>query len=122
MLELEHLLHTGLHNAQVLFVRMQPFLIGILQRGRQRRHDLATVAEITSNLGPFLLFADTLKATPGLYSLFELVEIKWSLVHTREPSKAVAMLFVKLCKLIQIIQVGTCAWLYQHICEIVMGA
>lgn len=62
---LEHLLHNRFISPIVLFVGMQPFLVGILQGRRQRRHDLATVTEIAANLSPLLLLANTLKASSG---------------------------------------------------------
>ena len=95
MLDLEHVLDTRLHNAQVFFVRVQPFLIGVLQRRGQRRHYFATVPKIAANLSPLLLFADTLEATSSLDGFFQLVQIKWALVDTWKSSEIVAVLLVE---------------------------
>ena len=82
---------------------MQPFLIRVLERCRQRRHYLAAVAEVSSNLSPLLMLADTLKAAPLLDSFFELVEVQGPFIHTGETGEAVTMLFVEFGELIQII-------------------
>jgi len=79
---------------------MQPFLIRVLERRRQRRHYLAAVAEVSSNLSPLFMLADTLKAAPLLDSFFELVEVQGSLIHTGETGETVAMLFVEFRELI----------------------
>jgi len=107
MLLLKHLLHARLDNAKILLVRMKPFLIGVFERCRQRRHDLATVAEITPNFGPFLALAHSLETTSGLNGLFEFVQIQRPFINAWESSKAVAMLLVEFGKLVQIVEVGT---------------
>jgi hypothetical protein len=90
---------------------MQPLLIRVLERRGQRGHYLTAVAEVASNLGPLLAFADTLKAASFLDGLFELVEIQWPLVDTRKASETVAMLLVKFGELVQVVEIGTCSCL-----------
>lgn len=86
---------------------MQPFLIRVLERCRQRRHDLAAITEVAPNLSPLLLLADTLKATSRLDSLLELVKIERSLIDARKASKTVTMLLVEFSELVKVIQIGT---------------
>lgn len=86
---------------------MEPLLIGVLQRRRQRGHDLPAVSEVAPNLGPFLLLADALKAASGLNSLLELVKVKRAFVHTRKARQVVAVLLVELGQLVEVVEIGT---------------
>lgn len=79
---------------------MKPFLVRVFERCRQRRHDLAAVTEVASNLSPLLLLAYTLEAAPSLDSLLEFVEIQRPLVNAWKARKTVAMLFMELGELV----------------------
>ena len=79
---------------------MKPFLVRVLERCRQGRHYLATIAEVAPNLSPLLLLANALEAAPGLDSFLELVEIKWPLIDAGEAGETVAMLLVEFGELV----------------------
>jgi hypothetical protein len=73
-------MHARLGYPQIVFIRAEPFLIRVLQRRGQGRHDLAAVAQVSPDLCPFLVLADLLKSTPSLDGLFQSVEIERFLV------------------------------------------
>jgi len=95
-------MNTRLGNSQVVLVWAQPFLVRILERRRQGRHDLAAVAEIASYLCPFLLFANVLESTTSFDGLLEPIQVEWFLIDVWKAGKIRAALVVELGQSIKI--------------------
>ena len=102
---LQLVMNTGLCDPQVLLIRQQPFLIRILERRRERRHDLAAVSKISSNFCPSLALAYCIKASFTLDGLFEAIQVKRTFIDRREAVEVVAILLVKSSELIEIVVV-----------------
>jgi len=66
-------MHSRLEYPEILFVWMEPLLIRVFQRCGQRRHDLAAVAQVSSNLSPLLQLTYLLKPASCIDRLFELI-------------------------------------------------
>lgn len=94
---------------EILFIRQQPLLIGVLERCRQRRHDLATITQVSPHLGPPLAFADCFKASLPFNRLLQAIQIERALVDAGKAIEVVAILFVELGELIKIVVVDTVA-------------
>lgn len=88
-------------------VGKQPSLVGVLQGRRQRRHDLSTVAQVATNLGPLLELAYLLKATSSLDSLLQLVQVEGSFVDTRKSIEIGSLLLVEFGELVEVGEVRT---------------
>ena len=71
---------SRLGYAEVLFVRVQPFLVRILERRGQRRHYLAAIAKIATDLCPLFSLADTVEPAARLDGFFEFEQIQRALV------------------------------------------
>ena len=99
------LVDAGLGEAEVLFVGVQPSLIGVLEGGREGRHDLAAVAQVATNLGPFLELAYLVKSASGLDGLLQLVEVEGPLVNAGEPIEVGPLLLVELGELVEVCEV-----------------
>lgn len=97
-------------KAQILLVREEPLLVGVLEGCGQRRHDLATVPEVTANFSPLLELANLLKASATLDGLFQTVEIEGFLVDIGPPIQVIALLFVEFAKGIEVREVRARAW------------
>lgn len=99
----ELLLDPGFGVFQPFFVGMKPSLVGVLQGSRQRRHDLPTVAQVSSNFSPFLVLAHSFEATSNLDRLFQFVQVERSLVDAGKPVQMSTVLLVEFRELIKIV-------------------
>ena len=97
-------------DTEILFVGLKPSLVRILERRGKRGHDLAAIAQIATDLRPFLGLANRLKATTSLDSLFELEQIQGTLVDAGESVEVCAVLLVKFGQLVEVIQIRTGSW------------
>lgn len=90
---------------------MKPPLVGIFQRSGQGRHDFPAISQVTSNLGPFLVFTDLIETAPNFNGLFELVKVEWSLVDTWKTVQICAILSMEFGKLIEVVEIrsSTCS-------------
>ena len=78
------MLHSRFGHSQIFLIWKQPFLIRVLERGRKRRHDFATVAEIAPDLSPSFGLAHMVEATLSLNRLFQAIQIQWAFVNAWE--------------------------------------
>ena len=102
---LQLLLHTRLSETKILFIGLEPSLVGILERRRQRRHDLATVTQVATDFRPFFRLANRIEATARLHCFFQFEQIQGTLVDTWETVEVGAMLFMKLGQLVEVVQI-----------------
>ena len=99
-------MNARLRSSQILFVRVQPSLIGILEGSRERRHDFATVAKITSNFCPFLQLANLFESPSNFDCFLEFVEIEGSFVNAWESVEVGPKLFMELGQLVEVVEIG----------------
>ena len=75
------------------------------------RSDFAAIAQVSTDLCPFLELADLVETTARLHGLFESVEVQGLLVDVGHAMKVVvALLLVKLGQGVEIRDIGSCAW------------
>lgn len=107
-------LDAGFGVFEPFLVRMQPPLIRVLEGCGQRRHDLATVAEIAADLCPLLILTNSLEAASDLDSLLQLVEVQRPLVNAGKAVEMGTVLLVELCELVQVMEICAIACTHEH--------
>jgi hypothetical protein len=80
-------------------------LVGVFERCGQRRHDLSTISQISSNLRPFLVFADALEPAANFDGFLEFVQIQRAFVDARKAIEVRTILLVEFGQLVQIVEV-----------------